>query len=427
VKIRGLRWWIAGLLLLASILNYIDRQALSILAPTIQADLRITDAQYGNVVSLFLVAYTVAYLLSGRVVDALGSRVSMALFVGWWSVANMLTGFARSAASLGGFRFLLGLGEAGGYTASPKVVSEWFPPKDRGIAVGLYSVGGSIGATIAPLLVIGIASEWGWRSAFLVTGAMGLVFVGLWLWLYRSPRDHRWLTEEERTLILASTAAEAAATPAPAAGASLGEGARWRMILAAPAVWALMGARLLTDPVWYFFQFWMPKYLHSTHGFAQRDLAWMWLIFLAADIGFVGSGFASGWLVRRGQEARTARLRLMLGCAVLVPFAALIPLTSGNVGLFALAMLAVLAHTAWLASLSTYVVDLVPKSILGTAFGFIAAGSVLGGILMNQAVTWTIARASYDYCFYVMVFLHPLAFALLWHFARKPWTAPASS
>src|SRR5688572_7940255 len=252
MKVPHFRWWIAVLLLLASILNYIDRQALSILAPTIQADLALNDAQYGRVVSVFLVAYTIAYLVSGRIVDALGPRASLALFVGWWSVANMLTGFAKSAFSLGAFRFLLGLGEAGGYTASPKVVSLWFAAKDRGIAVGLYSVGGAVGATIAPVLILLLAERYGWRGAFIATGALGLVFVVLWLAFYRVPQDHPWLTDAERALILAGDSAAASELAAPA----LTEAARWKLILTTPAVWALMFARLLTDPVWYFFQFW---------------------------------------------------------------------------------------------------------------------------------------------------------------------------
>jgi ACS family hexuronate transporter-like MFS transporter len=435
MKISNLRWWIAGLLLLASILNYIDRTALSILAPTIQAELALTDAQYGRVVSLFLVAYTIAYLVSGRIVDAIGPRASLALFVGWWSIANMLTGLARSVFSLGSYRFLLGLGEAGGYTASPKIVSQWFPPKDRGIAVGLYSVGGALGARIAPVLVLWLTARFGWRGAFVATGALGLVFVVVWLAMFRRPEEHPWLTEKERSLIQ-SPEVQAETTgaalrrddsdpsrdkPAPTVEPQLSEAARWKSIVTTPAVWALMLARLLTDPVWYFFQFWMPKYLHSARGFAQEELAHMWMIYLAADIGFVGSGFVSAYLIRRGNEARQARLRTMLGCAVFVPLAPLVALSQGTVGVFAVSMVIVLAHTAWLASISTYVVDLVPKSTLGTAFGFIAAGSAVGGILMNQAVTWTIARFSYDYCFYAMVALHPLAFALVWRFARRPW------
>jgi ACS family hexuronate transporter-like MFS transporter len=294
MKIRNLRWGIAVLLLLASILNYVDRQTLSILAPTIQADLRISDEEYGHIVSLFLVAYTVAYLLSGRIVDALGPRVSMALFVGWWSLANMLTGFAKSFASLGAFRFLLGLGEAGGYTASPKIVRQWFPPKDRGIAVGIYSVGGAIGATLAPVLVLAVTARYGWRGAFFATGALGLVFVALWLVVFRNPETHPWITDGEKSLILAGESAEVAQVKEPV----LTEAARWRGIVSSRAVWALMLARLLTDPVWYFFQFWMPKYLHAERGFEQADLASMWMIYLAADVGFLGSGFISGRMIR---------------------------------------------------------------------------------------------------------------------------------
>lgn len=438
MKIRNFRWWVAGLLLIASVLNYVDRQTLSILAPTIQAELGMSDAQYGRVVSLFLAAYTVAYLVSGRIVDALGARASLALFVAWWSVANMLTGLARSAASLGAFRFLLGLGEAGGYTASPKVVGQWFPPRDRGVAVGLYSVGGALGATIAPVLVLDLAERFGWRGAFVATGAFGIAFAAVWLAVFRRPEEHPWLTEGERRTILEGTAEEGGAggnrgapdgedaaeeKGAAGVGGARAEAGRWRRILGSPAVWALMGARLLTDPVWYFFQFWMPKYLHDARGFAQQELAGMWTIFLAADFGFLASGFVSGYLIRRGRGPGEARLRTMLGCAVLVPAAPLAALSPGSAGVFAVSAVVVFAHTAWLASLSTYVVDLVPKPILGTAFGFIAAGSAVGGMLMNEAVAFAVGRWSYDPCFYAMAVLHPLAIALLWRFGRGPWAA----
>ncbi|MDF3058291.1 MAG: exuT 4 [Rariglobus sp.] len=418
MKIPHLRWWIAGLLFLASILNYIDRQALSILAPTIQADLNLSDQQYATIVSFFLAAYTVAYLLSGRVVDVLGARLSLALFIGWWSLANALTGLARGAMSLGAFRFLLGLGEAGGYTASPKVVSEWFPAKDRGIAVGLYSMGSAVGATVAPILVIAIASQYSWRGAFVVTGLLGLVFVVLWLTLYRSPEKHPWLTAGERELILSGRDdAKKDDLPKP------GEKVLWKMILSNRAAWALMGARMLTDPLWYFYLFWLPKYLHTVRGLEQRELAGMWKIFVAADVGFLLAGFVAGWLIKKGSGARVARRRVMLACACLTPVSLLVPMVSATGSVFALAMVVALAHTAWLTSITSYIVDLVPKSILGTAFGFIAAGSALGGIFMNQAVGWAVAHFSYTPCFYAMAVLHPVAFWLVWRFARRAWNS----
>jgi len=415
MKIRGFRWWIAGLLLLASILNYLDRNTVAVLAPSIQKDLNISDQQYAHVMSFFMIAYTIAYLGSGWVVDVLGPRISLSLFVGWWSISNSLTGLARGMMSLGVFRFMLGLGEAGGYTASPKVVSEWFPARDRGIAVGLYSVGGALGAVIAPVLVVYIAGHFGWRGVFAVTPLFGLAFVALWLWLYRKPEEHKWLTEEERTLIL--TERKQDADPVE----KLDWRARWGGILSNPAVWALMFARLLTDPVWYFLNFWLPKYMNTERHLEQSQLSRIWVVYLAADIGFLAAGFISGFFVRSGTEAMVARRRVMLGAACLVPLAPMVSLSSTVGGSFAFAALIALAHTAWLASISTYIVDLVPKRILATAFGFIAAGSAVGGIMMNEAVGWAVTHHSYRPCFYAMVGLHPLAFLSIWLFARKPW------
>jgi ACS family hexuronate transporter-like MFS transporter len=317
--------------------------------------------------------------------------------------------------SLGVFRFMLGLGEAGGYTASPKVVSEWFPARDRGIAVGLYSVGGALGAVIAPVLVIFIAGHFGWRGVFAVTPLFGLTFVALWLWLYRKPEEHKWLTEEERTLILTQRKQDEGPVE------KLNWRTRWGGILSSPAVWALMFARLLTDPVWYFLNFWLPKYMNTERHLEQGQLARIWIVYLAADVGFIAAGFISGWFVRRGTETMASRRRVMLGAACLVPLAPMISLSPGVGGSFAFAALIALAHTAWLASISTYIVDLVPKRILATAFGFIAAGSAAGGIMMNEIVGWVVTHYSYRPCFYAMVVLHPTALLLIYLFARKPW------
>lgn len=413
MKMPHYRWIVCGLLFLLSVINYIDRQTLSILIPTIQADLHLSDQQYGNVVSLFLCAYTISYLVSGRIVDALGSRLSLGLFVGFWSFAQLATGFTRSVGSLGFFRFLLGLGEAGGYTASPKIVAEWFPPKDRGLAVGIYGAGASVGATLAPLIIIAISARFGWRSAFFFTGGLGLVFAVLWLWIYRDPPSESTIRRGKQET-LSPTRLQA---PAP----QLTEGIRWRMIMKNPGVWALMGARLLTDPVWYFFQFWMPKYLHSVRGFGQQELSTLWLIFLAADVGFVASGFIAGYLIRRGRAPRTARLWVMLGGAALVPLAPMISMSQGSFGVFAVSIIVVLGHTAWLATISTFVIDYIPARVLGTAFGFIAAGSAVGGIVMNQAVVWAVESLSYGACFNAMVLLHPIALLIVWRYTQNPW------
>ncbi len=406
--IPKLRWWIAGMLFFASILNYIDRQTLSILAPTIQSELKLTNEDYAVVVNLFLGAYLVATLLSGRIVDRLGVRLSLALFVGWWSVANILTGFARSLGSLGACRFLLGLGEAGNWTAAPKAVSEWFPARERGIAIGLYTLGATLGATIAPVLIVGIAARFGWQMAFVVTGVAGLVWLGPWLWLYRRPAEHPRLAPEELALIRGGAAA--VADPGPPEP--------WRAVLRRPEVWLLMLTRLLTDPVWYFYQFWFAKYLHDERGVGQLGLSVTFVIFLAADFGAIGGGWFSGLLVKAGLPAPAARIRIMMAAACLMPFSALIPQMSGVNAVLALGMIVAFAHMTWLINLSSLVVDLVPARSLATCFGVIAAGSSLGGMAMNWAVGKLVTHASYGPAFWIMAGVHPLAVLLIWRLRK---------
>ena len=405
-RLPHLRWWIIALIFGASVLNYIDRQALSILAPTIQKELQLSNEDYATVLNLFLAAYTVASLVSGRIVDRLGVRASLALFVAWWSVANLLTAFARSAGSLGICRFLLGLGEAGNWTAAPKAVAEWFPARERGLAIGIYTLGATLGATIAPILIVGLASWHNWQAAFVVTGAAGLLWLIPWLALYRRPEAHPMITDAERALI----AGGASAAEAAAAGEGWG---KWRQVLTRREIWLLIAARMLTDPVWYFFQFWFAKYLYDARGLSQQQLQVSFVIFLAADVGVLAGGWLSGVLIQRGSTPAASRLRVMLGCAAVVPLAALIPHAGDLWPALVLGMLAVLAHLAWLINLSALVVDIVPKPTLGFAFGVVATGSALGGMMMNKAVGALVTHLSYDPAFHFMLLLHPLAWLLL--------------
>lgn len=407
--VPNLRWWLAVLLFFASVLNYLDRQTLSILAPTMQKDLAITDAQYASSVNLFLVAYTISYVLSGRIVDKLGIRASMMLFVGWWSLANMLTGFARSFACLGGVRFMLGLGEAGNYTVAPKLVSEWFSARERGLAVAIYSLGGTIGATIAPVVVVAIASRWSWQSAFVTTGALGFVWLIPWLMIGDSPTSSKRITQAEADVIADAVAESDAAEP-PAE--KLTEGQRWRAVLGMRDVWVLMLGRLLTDPVWYFYQFWFAKYLHSARGLTQQQLSVTWVIFLAADIGVLAGGFFSSRLIGKGRQPRAARMAAMMGCACLLPLSPIVAMMPSVVLTLATGMLMVACHQVWLVNLTALVVDRIHDRWLGTAFGVVAAGSTMGGILMNSLVGQLVAH-SYTPWFVIMAFLHPSAWLIM--------------
>ncbi len=430
-KIPHLRWWIVGMLFFASILNYIDRQTLSILAPTIQKDLGLSETDYASVVNWFLVAYMSATLLSGFVVDRLGVRVSLALFVGWWSVANILTGFARSLGSLSGFRFLLGLGEAGNWTAAPKAVSDWFPAKERGIAIGIYTLGATIGATIAPLLIVGIASRYGWQMAFVATGVAGLVWLIPWLWLYRRPSEHPRLSDTERAHITGSAAgrlnsdapAQDVRTPAPVS-APTPPREPLLTVLARREVWLLMLTRMLTDPVWYFYQFWFAKYLYGERGVSQLGLSVTFVIFLAADFGAISGGWFSGRLIKRQHTPPASRLRVMMCAACLMPLSALVPQVSTVTLVLAIGAVIAFAHLTWLINLSSLVVDLIPPRSLATTFGIIAAGSSLGGMLMNWSVGQLVTHYSYAPAFLAMACVHPLALLLIWRLRRSPVAAP---
>ncbi len=446
MKIPGLRWWIVVLLFLAAVLNYVDRQTLSALAPTIQADLGMDDRDYANIVNIFLVAYTIAYLLSGKVADRMGTRASMVLFVAWWSAANMLTAAVVGLRSLGACRFLLGLGEAGVWPAASKAVGEWFPPRERAFAIGLYTMGATVGATVAPYIVIPLASfpyaerlplldSWfgggtGWRMAFLLTGAMGVAWLLPWLALYRAPRENRFLRDEERRLI--DEAAEASAD----AGAPWS----WGRVLTSRVVWLLLIGRLITDPVWYFYQFWFPKYLNSERGLSQEALTITWIVYAAAGAGSLMGGWLSGRLVQRGAAPPAARLWVMLGCACLLPLSPLITRVEGTGAAMALTVVVVFASLAWLINLGSLVVDLVPGHSLGTVFGVVATGSTIGGIFMNMLVAAMVSGPSakaagfldvaarfvagglldavegkgYAAWFALMAVLHPVAWLILW-------------
>jgi ACS family hexuronate transporter-like MFS transporter len=447
-KIKGLRWWVVGLLFTAAVLNYIDRQTLSALAPTIQKDLGMDDTDYANIVNIFLIAYTIAYIISGRFVDKIGTRSGTLLFVVWWSIANMLTAAARGVTSLGTYRFMLGLGEAGVWPAASKAVSEWFPAKQRAFAIGLYTMGATIGATVAPYIVIPLGTyayaqnlpaiaNWlgqgtGWRLAFILTGLVGLLWIVPWLLIYRTPQKSKLITKEELAFIEDKDENEAKET-------TVSERWSWKQVLTYKGTWLLLLARLLTDPVWYFFQFWFPKYLASERHLSQNDLKITWVIYAAAGVGSLLGGWYSGRLIKQGKLPVSSRMYVMFGCACIMPLAPIISRVANIDISMAISAAVVLVSLAWLINISSIIVDIVPSHSLGTVFSIVAAGSTLGGIIMNMIVASMIAGPStkasgfldqglhfilspildmvqgkgYTLWFFIIAFLHPLAWLLL--------------
>ena len=442
-----MRWWIVVLVFLAAVLNYVDRQTLSALAPTIQADLGLDDRDYANIVNIFLIAYTIAYLVSGKLVDRMGTRNSTLLFVLWWSLSNVVTAWAQGMKSMSTMRFSLGLGEAGIWPAASKIVSEWFPSRERALAIGFYTMGATIGATLAPYIVIPLAEfdyvnklPWvnslfghgtGWRMAFLLTGLAGFLWVIPWLLLYRQPRESRFVSEEELALI--EDGGKDAATADEKSWS-------WGQVLSFKPLWLLLIARLLTDPVWYFYQFWFAKYLNTGRGVPQSELTITWVVYAAAGVGSLAGGWFSGLLIKRGMSPVKARLAVMLGCACLMPVSPLIASASGLPMAMVFTGIAVFAALSWLINISALIVDVSPKHSLGTIFSVVAAGSTIGGIIMNMIVAAMVSGPStkaagfldigfqklmgpllemvtgkgYSPWFLAMAFLHPAALIFLW-------------
>jgi ACS family hexuronate transporter-like MFS transporter len=287
------RWWIVWTLFFSTVINYISRQTFSLLVPVISAQYHLTNADLGKIFAAFQVSYAVTWLLGGIFLDAVGTRLGLALAVVFWSVVNIFTGFASSVFGFAFFRFLLGIGEGFNWPGASKTVAEWFPSQERSLAVAIFDSGSSVGGAVAALSIPLIAIEFGWRSAFVFSGAIGFVWLLMWLRVYHLLDDHPRVTPEEVALIRAGQ-------DVPVASAQRGV-ARWLNLAGNRNVWGIVLGRALTDPIWWFYIAWLPKYLSDARGFSlQRIAIFAWMPFIAADLGNFTGGLISGYCIRRG-------------------------------------------------------------------------------------------------------------------------------
>jgi ACS family hexuronate transporter-like MFS transporter len=409
MRVPNLRWWIAGLLLLSTVINYIDRQTLSVLSPVITAELGISPVEYSNILTAFLASYTVMYVGSGLLVDRWGTRAALSVFMAWWSLANMAHALARGPWSLGLLRFLLGMGESGNFMAAFKAVSEWYPPKERALVHGLIQGGAAIGAIIAPPAITWLHAAFGWQTAFLATGALGFAWLALWLLLYHPPERHPWITEAERAVVCAEP-------PAPRP-----RKAQWLATLKHPQTLGLLLARFLSDPVWWFYLFWLPKYLVDQRGFTMAEMGMMaWMPYLAADLGAVFGGWCSGRLVASGSAPLAARLRVMLPCAALMPLSLWVNHAQSRLLTLGLICTVTFAHMAWKTNQATLTNDVFPRQLVGSVSGILAFGTGLGGTLFTWLTGRLIQNFGYESVFLLMSVLHPLSFLLMRRLVRCP-------
>jgi ACS family hexuronate transporter-like MFS transporter len=381
------RYVVLALLFAATALNAIDRQTLSVLAPTMRRELHLSEGDYANVVTAFLISYTVMYAVSGRLTDVFGARPVLSWSLAWWSMATMLTGLSRGAVSLAAFRCLLGVGEPCVYPCGIKACAEWFSPRQRALATGIFSAGGSFGAVAAPPLVALLALRFGWRSAFVVPGILGLCWLPFWRRIYRDQ------------------AGSVASGPARHS---------WQSLLKRREVWALVLPRLLSDPVWYFYLFWLPDYLQRMRGFSLVEIAaYGWLPFLFAGLGCISGGALSDWMVRRGVAPARARVRVLMVVGCVGPLGALVGLVSSVVLAMALACVVVYLTQVWSTNTATLAAEVLPAHEIGTAIGLMGTAGSLGGALFAQLLGVLIARAGYPAAFLAVASLYPLAIMTL--------------
>jgi ACS family hexuronate transporter-like MFS transporter len=389
--IKHLRWWIGGLLFASTVINYLDRQTLSVLAPYLKQQYHWNNENFAVIVIAFRVAYSIGQTLAGRLIDRIGTRKGLTITVIWYSIAAMLTSFAGGLRSFAFFRFLLGAGESANWPAATKAVAEWFPKKERGWAVALFDSGSSIGGAIAPVLVIGLYKFFGsWQPAFIIIGTLGFLWLGAWRMLYHPPETHPRISEADREMILRDR------IELEREDQHTEHKSRWRDLIKLPQTWAIIAARTMTDPVWFFITDWFAIYLLTKGINPEQGLLAFWIPFVAADLGNFFGGGLSSYLIRRGWPVIKARKAVIifggLGMTLLIP-------TIFTSNLFALAGLFAVSTFAY-ASFSTMALvlpsDLYRSDSVATVSGMSGTGAGLGTIISTYIIGYVSDRRSFE-------------------------------
>jgi len=375
----GYRWVICGLLFAATAINYIDRQMIGVLKPVLQADLGWREDQYADIVFWFQAAYAIGFLVIGGLIDRIGARIGYAVALGFWTMAHIAHGLVSGIVQFALARFALGLGESGNFPAGLKAVAEWFPQRERALAVGIFNAGANVGAIVTPLIVPAITLAYGWRAAFIATGLFSLVWIVAWVSLYRRPEESAHATAAELDLIRSDRAAPVARMP-------------WRRLFAHRQTWAYAAPKFLTDPIWWMFLFWLPDFLGKRYGLDLKSFGPpLIVIYLMSDVGSVLGGYCSSRLIKAGVSVNRARKLVMLACA----FAVLPIVTVQNVDSLWTAVLliglATAGHQAFSANLLTLPSDLVPRSAVGSVVGIGGTAGAIGGMLIAKFVGYVLA------------------------------------
>ena len=370
-KIKHLRWYICGLLFFVTVVNYVDRQVLGALAPDLKRTLGWTESEYSQIVIWFQIAYGAMFLVWGGIIDRIGVKVAFAIAIVIWSLAGMGTAFVVTAVGFSAMRFMLGAGEAANFPGALKTVAEWFPKRERALATGVFNAGTNVGAIIATPTALLLSKYYGWRSAFIFTGAIGLLWLFFWWFFYQRPEEHRRLSDEEFKLIRDGEPQE------------LKEKTPWLQLLGYRQLWAFAFGKMLTDPVWWFYLFWLPKFLDQNYGVKGTALIpYVTTVYLIADVGSVGGGWISGALIKRGWTVNWARKTAMGLFAFTIPVVILAYYSPNAWAAVLLIGFAAGAHQGWSANLFTLTADMFPRKAVGSVVGIGSCAGSIGGTLL---------------------------------------------
>jgi ACS family hexuronate transporter-like MFS transporter len=373
-RIGSRRWLICALLFFAATINYIDRQVIGILKPTLQAEIGWTEIEYSWIVFSFQAAYALGLLFVGNFIDKVGTRVGASLSITVWSFAAMAHAMASSVMGFAAARFALGIGEAGYFPGAIKTVSEWFPKKERALATGIFNSGTNVGALATPLIVPWLATAYGWQEAFIVTGAIGFIWLVLWLWIYRKPEDDTRLSKAEFAYIRSDPPESTEKIP-------------WARLFPHRQTWAFAIGKFLTDPIWWVYLFWLPDFLNKQHGLDLKNFGIpLAVIYIIADVGSIGGGWLSSALIKRGWSINAGRKTAMLICALSVVPIVFAAMTTNLWIAVLLIGLAAAAHQGWSANIFTLASDMFPRRAVGSVVGIGGMAGSIGGMLIALVV-----------------------------------------
>lgn len=408
LKTGSYRWRIVVLLFFATTINYIDRQVLGILAPQLQQQFGWSEADYGFIIMAFQIAYAAGLISMGTLLDKIGTRLGYMISISLWSLAGIVHAAAGSVFSFSAARFALGIGQSANFPAAVKTVAEWFPKKERALATGIFNSGSNLGAILTPLLIPVIALTWGWKWAFIGTGVLGFVWLIFWIRLYHKPESEKRLTEAERVHILQDDKEPQRTRMS------------WRSILSFKQTWGICIARFLTDPIWWFFLYWVPKFLYSNYKIDLTNIGLpLIVIYVVSMGGSVFGGWMSSFLIKRGGGSVKARKQTIFLMALLVVPIFFASLTSNLWVAVVLISIATFAHQGYAANIFTVVSDIFPKNAVGSVTGLAGFAGAVGGVLFSGAVglileftgsyyvIFAIASAAYLICWLSLILLVP--------------------